>query len=180
MNQTEGLGGSDPDRHALLTLVAGRYRAALNAFFRRRLREDAHQCDDLTQDVFVRLARQQARQGIDNLEPYVFRTAASVLVDHLRRRAVRPEGRSELFDDALHAPEDFSPERVLLGKEEVARLMDAIMDLPARARQALLLFRFEDLKQAEIAERMGISVSAVEKHIKLGMIRIADALDDRE
>lgn len=56
--------------------------------------------------------------------------------------------------------------------------MAAIEALPERARRAFILFRFEELKQAEIARVMNISISAVEKHIRLGMVRIGQVLQD--
>lgn len=175
---------SDPatersDRDGLLTAVAKRYRFALNSFFRRRLGADRDECEDLTQEVLLRLSSQAHLNEVDRLEAYLFRAASGVLVDHVRRRRVRGAGFGESYDEERHAPADFSPERVLLGKEEVDRLMTAIEALPERARHALVLFKFEGLRQAEIARRMGISVSAVEKHLRLAMVRVAASLETR-
>lgn len=126
--------------------------------------------------MFLRLARRQSAENIRDIEPYVFQTAANVLTDYVRRRAVRPHGHSESYREDRR--EDFSPERVLLGKEDVARVMATIETLPERARKAFILFRFEEMKQADIARHMGISISAVEKHVRLGMMRVAQALKD--
>ncbi len=163
-----------PEQSDLLAQVAQRYRAALNAYFRRRV-PLAHECEDLTQEVLLRLARRGCDASIQNVQPYVFQIAASVLVDHFRRRN---RHGADLTDS--YAEEDFpavetSPEQAMLGDERLDRLRREIAGLPERARQAFVLFRFEGMKQAEIAERMGITVSAVEKHIKLGMIRLATA-----
>ncbi|MDT9599198.1 RNA polymerase sigma factor [Sphingosinicella rhizophila] len=165
---------------AFLEGVARRYRSALNAYFRRRMGNQRQDSEDLTQEVFVRLARRGQPADIRNIEPYLFQAAAGVLTDYSRRRAVRHESGSLPYSDDDHAPADFSPERVLLGKEQAARALAAIEALPERARHAVLMFRFEGLKQAEIARRMGITLSAVEKHIRLGMIRISEALKDEE
>jgi len=160
--------------------VARQYRRALTTYFSRRMGGQRQDCEDLTQEVFVRLARRGQPEDIRNLEPYLFQAAAGVLTDYARRRAVRHESASLPYCDEDHGLADFSPERVMLGKEQVARALAAIEALPERARYAVLMFRFEGLKQAEIARRMGITVSAVEKHIRLGMIRLSAALKDEE
>lgn len=162
-----------------LEKIARAYRTPIKAYFRRRI-ANLHECDDLTQEVMLRLARRDVAATIQAVEPYVFQAAASVLADFFRRRAVRGHGRIEIYQEEIHAPAEFSPERVMLGKEAVDQVHKAIETLPDRARHALLLFKFEGMKQSEIAVHMGISVSAVEKHIKLGMVRLAAALMDTE
>lgn len=160
-----------------LDAIARRYRGALNAFFSRRMggRQD---CEDLTQEVFLRLARRGDLETIERVDGYLFQTAAAVLIDHGRRERSRHRDRIDPYDDDTHQLVDFSPERVLIAKEQVERTLAAIEALPERARHAVLLFRFEGMKQAEIARLMGISVSAVEKHIKLGMVRLNEAMKD--
>jgi len=161
-----------------LEAIARRYRGPLNSFFRRRMSPGAQDCEDLTQEVLLRLARRSQDSAIKRIEGYIFQTAAAVLVDLSRRRAVRGADKSESYDDSLHAPADFSPEHVLTDKRELEKVLAAIEALPPRARQALILFRFEDKRQAEIASIMGISVSAVEKHIKFGMQRLHEAMQE--
>lgn len=160
-----------------LDAIARRYRGALTAFFRRRLREP-QDCEDLTQEVFLRLAKRGELQTIDHVEGYLFQTAAAVLIDHGRREVTTLRNRLNFYGEEKDPVEDFSPERVLLGKEQVDRALAAIEALPQRARHAMVLFRFEGMKQAEIAKIMSISVSAVEKHIKLAMTRLNEAMGD--
>ena len=52
----------------------------------------------------------------------------------------------------------------------LAALLAAIGDLPVRCREAFILHKFDGLSQAEVARQMGISVTMVERHIKLGML----------
>lgn len=165
------------DEGSMLALVASRYRAVLNAYFRRRA-PLAHDYEDLTQEVLLRLVRRSDNAAIQNVQPYVFQVAANVLVDHFRRgKRLGADLTSSCGDDDFPAL-DASPEQVMLGDERLKLLRQEIASLPERARQAFLLFRFENMKQADIANHMGISVSAVEKHIKLGMVRLASALVD--
>jgi RNA polymerase sigma-70 factor (ECF subfamily) len=156
---------SSGDSHSqVLDEVAHRYRLPLRRFFERRLtvRPDA---DDLVQEVFVRLARQGQLQAVEYLDGYVFQVAANVLRDYRRRWSVR-------FEEAHHGSLDdaaieggFSPERVLLGKESVERLIAALYELPEKTRVIFSLYHFDSVPQVEIARRLRLSVSTIEKHM---------------
>ena len=61
--------------------------------------------------------------------------------------------------------EDISPERVILGQEAWAVFVQALQELPERARTIFILNRFEELSGREIAQRLGYSISLVEKEM---------------
>jgi len=75
--------------------------------------------------------------------------------------------------------EERSPERILMGKESLERLLASVEDLPPRAREALLLHRFEEATYAAVARRMGITVSAVERLITRALRQITASLEER-
>lgn len=56
-----------------------------------------------------------------------------------------------------------------MSSQTVDALLAAIGELPLRCREAFILHKFDGLSQAEVARQMGISVTMVERHIKLGM-----------
>jgi RNA polymerase sigma-70 factor (ECF subfamily) len=152
-----------------------RYRGALNRFFDRRAPQLKSESEDLTQEVFVRLAARRNGQAIEQLDGYIFQTAASVLTDRIRRRAVRAGDRHVCYEESTHAVEDFSPERVLLAKEQVAMVRTVLERLPDRVRAAFVLHRFEELGYAEIAKRLGVSVSSIEKYISQALKELTAA-----
>jgi RNA polymerase sigma-70 factor (ECF subfamily) len=147
-----------------LESLARAYAPALKRYFEKRILEQAD-ADDLVQEVFARLARRAELAAIDKVQGYLFETAANVLRDRIRRRAVRQAGAHIEYDDVAHGREEFTPERVLLGKAMLADLARAIEALPERTRTVFVLHRFEELSYAEIARRLGVSESAVEKHM---------------
>jgi len=160
---------SDPVQHSTapedrrkLADLSVRYGQAVRRFFSRRLRDGAD-VEDLTQEVFARLLKRAEIGDIANIEGYLFHTAANLLRERARKAARRP-GDSTLADPAdVVAVEDISPERILLGREAYARMVEALQELPERARTIFVLNRFEELSAAEIARRLGVSVSTVEK-----------------
>jgi len=153
------------DRRTIADLSV-RYGQAVRRFFSRRLRDGAD-VEDLTQEVFARLLKRAELGEIANIEGYLFHTAANLLRERARKAARRPgddPGLDPGLDpDLAESVEDFSPERILLGREAYARMVEALQELPERARTIFVLNRFEELSAAEIARRLGVSVSTVEK-----------------
>jgi RNA polymerase sigma factor (sigma-70 family) len=149
--------------------LSRRYRPILARFFQKRIQP---QCDvdDLIQEVFARLTRRGDLGGVTHIEGYIFQVAANLIRERARERAVREVSLDRFGSEAI--AEDFSSERILLGKEAITQVYAALHELPQRTRNAFLLHRFEDLKHAEIAQRLGISVSTVEKDIMRAMTHL--------
>lgn len=171
--------GTNADRQQFLDGLARRYSRALNRFFERRAPRLSSEREDLTQEVFARLAQRSSEEEIEQAEGYLFQTASNVLTDRIRRLSVRRSVDHVEYDENKHAVEDFSAERVLEAREQVEIVVAALEDLPERTRFAFVLHRFEGLRQREIAQRLGISVSAVEKHIVRALDHVSKATRDR-
>lgn len=156
-----------------------RFRKPLAIYFRRRLAGRSDDAEDLTQEVFLRLARRPDQNNGETLEAYVFKIAASVLADWRRKRATHKSDAHENLDHVMENVtfpsvfvEDRSPDRVLAGKEALRRLETALAELSERTRNIFLLYRLGDVQQADIARRLGISVSTVEREIQKAMLHL--------
>jgi RNA polymerase sigma factor (sigma-70 family) len=169
---------TDPIRSRLDGL-ARRYYAPLASFFRKRTR-NAPEVQDLVQQVFLRLAQSREMGEIHNPDAYIFQTAANTLRDHYRHAAVRNRYLNESLATTDAAASEFSTEHVILAREDLARLIGALRQLPERSRDVLMLRRFEGLKNAEIARLHNISVRSVEKHIAKALAQLSCALDREE
>jgi RNA polymerase sigma factor (sigma-70 family) len=144
--------------------LAARYRLPLRRFFNRRLKNSPDP-DDLVQEVFLRLVRQGSTNDIQSLDGYVFQVAANVLRDYARRWTVRAEEAQYAQLDDTELEGGFSPERVLLGKEALEALIAALQELPERTAVIFSLYHFDSVPQVEIARRLSMSLSTVEKHM---------------
>jgi RNA polymerase sigma-70 factor (ECF subfamily) len=63
-----------------------------------------------------------------------------------------------------------------MDRQRLRQVIAALEELPARTRDIFVLFRLDRLKQSEIAAQMGISVSAVEKHVVRAVAHLARRL----
>lgn len=143
--------------------LSARYGDSIRRYFARRLR-GSPDIDDLAQEVFVRLLKRTRIDDIGNIQGYLFQIAANLLRERGRQRFQRRLDSQESFnEDSAAAREERSPERILMGKEACELLIRALQELPERTRAIFILNRYEDLAGVEIARRLGVSVSTVEK-----------------
>lgn len=154
--------------------IARRFRAPLMRYFGARARRGVD-IEDLVQEVFLRLARRVDDAPVQTAEGYIFAVANSVLADSFRRAARQlPAAFGE--DEARGArsvPEERSPERILLGQEELTLIERALLELPERTRVIFALSRYEEFTYDEIAASLGVSISAVEKHMMRALAHLA-------
>lgn len=142
-----------------------RFRGPLTRYFVGRTK-DRSEVDDMVQEVFLRLAKRGDVAGIEGTSGYVFETAASVINDWLRRRRVRGTDQHATFDPERHDCIVLGPDQVLLAQERLHLITTALRELPERTQHIFALRRLEGMRYKEIATRVGISVSAVEKHME--------------
>ncbi|GAM97371.1 sigma factor of ECF subfamily [alpha proteobacterium U9-1i] len=173
----EGRMGSSP-QNALLEKLVERYRKPLLGFFARRVHDHA-EAEEMTQEVFFRLAKRPDVLSEPTIEGYIFETAANLVRDRVRRNRVRnPEGQVQL-EDIVELPSDEpSVERALEGRRRLRVLLDALSELSPKCRSVFLLHRYSGMPQSEIAKRFGISVSAVEKHMTRALLHVKKAMQD--
>jgi RNA polymerase sigma factor (sigma-70 family) len=139
------------------------YVPGLQRYFSKRV--PPGDIDDLLQEVYVRMQAHQANTPIEHLDRYLFTVAASVLTDRARKQAVRFSSAHESLEEIHHPAEERTPERVLLDREALDVITAAIAELPTRTRDVFVLHRFEEMTCNRIAAQLGLSISAVEKHL---------------
>jgi RNA polymerase sigma-70 factor (ECF subfamily) len=156
-----------------------RFRRPLMSFFSRRVRNRA-EAEDLTQEVFVRLLGSASVGDVVHADAFVFKIAANLLRDRGRKAARWRFMESAPVDDEslIHEltqdlVEDRGPERVLLGREQLAAALKALDELGERTKSMFVLFRLEHMKQRDIAALYGVSESTVEKQIMKATLHLA-------
>lgn len=139
------------------------YRPALMAFFLRRLHNHA-EAEDMTQDVFVRLARADCSQ-MRSAEAYIFQIAANLLRDRARREKYRLDYRGELMADEAVGVDPLDPSRIVGGQEALTVLAESLADLPELTRRIFICHRLEAISRRDIASAFRLSESAVDRHL---------------
>jgi RNA polymerase sigma-70 factor (ECF subfamily) len=143
------------------------HEAALRTWLRHR-RLDGLEVDDIIQETYTRLIAAQSVQHVLDAKSYAFQVAGSVVIDHLRRMKVVSISSVPDLDYLEVVSDDPSPERQAIDRDELHRLANTIAGMPAKVREVFTLRRIYGLSQREVALKMGISESTVEKHMSRG------------
>jgi RNA polymerase sigma-70 factor (ECF subfamily) len=143
---------------------AGPVRRWLIQYFRRRI-PDYAEIEDMVQDVFTRMVARESLEPVEHLGGYVMKTASSVLADRARLRATHGAGLHVALDDEVHGEDELDPARILGARQDLHAATSALLGLPERTRTVFILRRLEGHAFRDIGIRLGISVSAVEKHM---------------
>ncbi|WP_114228376.1 MULTISPECIES: RNA polymerase sigma factor [Sphingomonas] len=133
--------------------------------------QSADDAEDVLQDLWLKLGQMSARP-INAPAPFLFRAAANLATDR-RIAASRRAARDVAWADHQPGPDDVPGiERTLLAREMLEQANQLIAKMPPRMAAALRLYRIEGLGQREIAEQLGVSVSAVEKLLRKAYAQI--------
>jgi RNA polymerase sigma-70 factor (ECF subfamily) len=176
----EGPQATDRGRAALVATYLER-RSDLERFFALRLRS-ATAAEDLVQEIFVRLAAVDAPHEIQNPAAYLYRLGSNLMLDRLRgeRRAVRREAAwldvqsSRLNGEEVSIEPD--AETALAARQRLELLRRALLDLSPQTQRVFRMHKFEGMSHPQVAEVLGISRSAVEKHMMAALKHLAAKL----
>ena len=154
------------------------FRGPLLAYFLKRVK-NRNEAEDLTQEVFIRLLNHPDKNNGHTLNGYVFTIAANLSRDRAKSAAAAHDRQAQSLDvlvekDVFSANlvEARNPERVLVGRQTIQDVLDALAELGERTRDVFILARLENMQHREIATMYGVSVSAVEKMMMKAMAHL--------
>lgn len=154
---------------SLVTILARHYDELVDSV-RRRFgdRQAAH---EVVHDVCVQLLESPEKEAVRVPLALLHKITHDRAISHYRserRRQAWVDDQSELSEVLCNAP---SPERQHAAIHELDRLCAAIADLPPRCQQVFVMHKIHELSQQQVADQLGISLKAVEKHLKAGMTK---------
>ena len=145
-----------------------KHQLALKRFISRYL-HNAQDIEDVTQEAFLRAYRAEQTTEVRQPKSFLFRIAKNVAISELR-------SKSRQITDYI---EDQSSEDVLLGQwstedevmaqQKLGIHCEAVASLPPKCRRVYLMRKVYGMPHKEIAERLGIALSTVEKHLLKGV-----------
>lgn len=156
------------------------YRATLAPLRRylTRLLGNPSEAQDVAHDAYLRLYPTLNEQAAKQPAALLYTTARRLAINRLKRRGISPVAR-EAFSAESTASSEPGVAQEVMARQELGLLEQAIAQLPAGCRAVLLLRKIELLSHKEIAERLGIAVSTVEKQHARALRLLREALEWR-
>lgn len=152
--------------------------AKLHRLLRSRGRSDTD-ADDLIQEAFLRLQVYCRNRTVDKREAFLVRTALNLSVDQARQAKRMPLEPRDLETLQLVDPHPL-PDVVYAGHLRLQRWKQGLANLSPRRREVFLLNRVEGYTFGQIAQRLEISLSMVEKHAARALLFLTDWMEDEE
>ncbi|MEO0468846.1 MAG: sigma-70 family RNA polymerase sigma factor [Bacteroidota bacterium] len=138
--------------------------------------KDDEVAQDLTQDIFVKLFDRLAKfTGKSSFSTWLFSFSRNACLDYLRRQGKLKETRAD--ESTLEAiPEVGDDELLQIRSDRLAGIMDQV----SQDEKAILIMMYAyEWKMDEIAEKMGISLSAVKMRIKRAKAKVKDLYEEK-
>jgi RNA polymerase sigma-70 factor, ECF subfamily len=126
---------------------------------------------DIVQEVFIKLfQRKDGLQDIQNLKAYLFRSVVNASITYLENNKNRMQ-----YADLRVMASGGSDSKVML-KELEAKIQAAMNRLPPKCKAVFVLSRFDEMKNKEIADLLGLSLKTVENQMGIALKRMREEL----
>lgn len=147
------------------------YHARLRVFIRSRIADEAT-ADDIVQDVFLKMHDAlPSLKDATKLQSWLYQVARNAIIDHFRRQ----KPTVTVPDWLTHVGTDPS-DRV---RQELSDcLVPMITQLPDIYREAITLSELQGLKQRDVAELLGTSLSGTKSRVQRGRALLKEMLED--
>jgi RNA polymerase sigma-70 factor, ECF subfamily len=134
------------------------FREPLKAFIAKRIGNQAN-AEDMVHDVFLKIHdRIETLEEPDKLPAWIYQIARNSIIDSYRKNHQFVNS-----DDLLRIEQSES----VAGPDDLSRMVQSMVEkLPSQDKEALLLSDFQGMKQAEIAEQLGISLSGAKSRVQ--------------
>ena len=148
-----------------------KYGESIRNFIYSKCRDIAL-AEDIMQDSFVTLWQKCVNADPHTVKSFLYKIAGNKVIDHFRHQKVAMNYRAEKRSLVDH----ITPQFTLEEKEYKTYLESILASIPEGSRTVFMMSRIEKMKYAEIAERLGVSVKAVEKRMHKALIIIKKQL----
>ncbi len=164
-------------------VLVSRYKDPLTNFVFRML-GDRDECEDIVQETFVRVYRNKhAYRPIARFSTWIYTIASNLAKTQMRRRRLRSAFglRSDECVDGSYTEipdESTSPDRLTDSALTAERIQRALMAIPAKYREVVVLRDIQEMQYEEIAEVTGMNIGTVKSRINRGRTMLQSLLKD--
>lgn len=138
---------------------------------------DKEDAEEIVQSTFLLVwERKETLEIRTSVKPYLYAMVRNACLNVLKHQRIKERHATETMAVAAHSDESVS--QLIAANELELRIKEAMDELPEQCRLVFKLSRFEELKYAEIAEQLNISIKTVENHMGKALKIMREKLKD--
>lgn len=152
-------------------------------FLRRYVRQfvrSYQEAEDVAQEAFIRAFVAEKKTHIEQPKAFLFQVARNVALTELKKKSRQIYQCIDELSESELGTVDTSAEDQMEAIELLDTYREAVDALSPKCREVFLLRKVYGFKHREIAEKMGISISSVEKYVRQGILACQDCLAVRD
>ena len=146
-------------------------------FYVQRLTGDREKSKDVIQETYKRIIEIDSKTKIENHRAYLYKMAKNILIDESRKN--KNYSKVDYQETNFSIPKEEQPDEAFFRLKQYDELIQLVQKLPTRSRQAFTLHVIQGLSRKEIAQKMDINISTVEKHITNATLKIKQELEKK-
>ncbi len=137
--------------------------------------------EDVVQEAYLKAySAEQERGNIEQPKAFLFSIAKNIALNELNRKSRQI---TDFLDDCQKEFADTEQttelEQEVSAEQSLGLYCEAVATLPEKTRQIYLLRKVHGLAHKEIAEQMNISLSSVEKHLRVGLLHCRSSMSEQ-
>lgn len=140
----------------------------------------AQDVDDVAQEAYLRAYVAEQRIQIEHPKAFLFQVAKRLALSKLTRKSRQITDYIEETGGYVAASTTAGADQEIEAQQCLGLYCEAIASLPIKCRQVFLLRKVHGLAHKEIAERMELSVSSIEKYLRKGVLACQAYVNSRE
>jgi RNA polymerase sigma factor (sigma-70 family) len=135
--------------------------------------------DDVSQETFLRAYKAEQEKKIEHPKAFLFRIAKNLMLSEFSSKARKITDYIEDYDNSEELLNTDHLESNVMAQQKLGIYCEAVASLPTQCRRVVIMKKVYGMQNKEIARRLELSVSTVEKHLTKGIRRLNSTITSR-
>ena len=156
------------DTSATITEAFLKHETFLKRFISRFLPRP-QDIEDVVQETYLKAFSAEKKNTINMPKAFLFQVARNTALKQLTKKSNQITGYIEEMDAPEIISDELSIEEHVMAREKFGMFCQSALEMPPRCRRVFLMAKVYGFSYKEISAQLGISASAVEKHVAKGL-----------
>ncbi|WP_235849095.1 MULTISPECIES: sigma-70 family RNA polymerase sigma factor [Bacillaceae] len=164
--------------HVLEELIDAYYKPLMNLAF--TYVKDWSTAEDIVQEVMIKVFRQiDSFEGKASIKTWIYRITMNQCKDYLRKTYVKRVFITGMMEKFSPPSKEDTPEATFVKGSRNKEMAEAVLELPTKYSEAIILYYYEELSMVEMSEVLNLNVSTIKSRLQRGRKKLKVLLEKR-